>query len=185
MQIPSRGGFRDESAAYQDLLAFPDWGILRYAHVTDGSNPLRTVAAGKLGLLHLGGAREMHKKILIVDDEVYIRVLLEQTLEDFEDAGIELLSADDGLEAWDIVQAEQPNLILLDVMLPGISGYDVCQRIKSDPDLRNIHVIMLTAKGQEVDRLRSIEVGANEYVTKPFDPDYLIERTSDVLGVRV
>jgi two-component system alkaline phosphatase synthesis response regulator PhoP len=127
----------------------------------------------------------MSKKILIVDDEVVIRVLLEQTLEDFEDAGIELLSVGNGLEAWDVVQAERPDLIILDVMMPGISGYEICQRVKSDPALSSIHVIMLTAKGQEIDHLRSIEVGANEYITKPFDPDHLIERAADVLGIRV
>ncbi|HHH40878.1 MAG TPA: response regulator [Chloroflexi bacterium] len=127
----------------------------------------------------------MSKKILIVDDEIYIRVLLEQTLEDFEDAGVELLAVGDGLEAWEVARTERPDLIILDVMMPGLSGYEVCQRIKSDPDLSDIHVIMLTAKGQEIDRLRSIEVGADEYITKPFDPDYLIERTADVLGVSI
>jgi len=127
----------------------------------------------------------MSQKILIVDDEIHIRVLLTQTLEDFEDAGIELLSAGDGLEAWNVVQAKRPDLIILDVMLPGLSGYEVCRRIKSDPALSNIHVIMLTAKGQEADRRRSTEVGANEYITKPFDPDYLVERTADVLSVRI
>jgi two-component system alkaline phosphatase synthesis response regulator PhoP len=127
----------------------------------------------------------MSKKVLIVDDEIHIRVLLEQTLEDFEDAGVELLSVGNGLEAWDVTQAERPDLILLDVMMPGLSGHEICQRIKNDPNLSNTHVIMLTAKGQETDRMRSIEAGANEYITKPFDPDYLIERTSEVLGIRV
>ena len=127
----------------------------------------------------------MSKKILIVDDEVYIRVLLAQALEDFEDAGVDVLLAGNGLEAWEMAQTERPDLIILDVMMPGLSGYEICQRIKSDPDLSNIHVIMLTAKGQETDRLHSIQVGANEYITKPFDPDYLIERTADVLDVRV
>jgi len=126
----------------------------------------------------------MSKKILIVDDEVHIRLLLKYALEDFEDAGVELLSASDGLEAWDVVQAERPDLIILDVMMPGLSGYEVCQRIKSDPDLSNTHV-MLTAKGQAVDRQRGTEVGANEYITKPFDPHYLVERTADVLSIRV
>ncbi|MFQ6100444.1 MAG: PleD family two-component system response regulator [Anaerolineae bacterium] len=127
----------------------------------------------------------MPKKILIVDDEVHIRVLLEQTLEDFEDAGIELFSVGDGLEAWDVAQAERPDLIILDVMMPGLSGYEICQRVRNDPDLSDAYVIMLTAKGQEVDRRRSVEVGANEYVTKPFDPDYLVERAADVLGVSI
>jgi two-component system alkaline phosphatase synthesis response regulator PhoP len=127
----------------------------------------------------------MSKKILIVDDEVHIRALLELTLEDLEDAGVELLSASDGLEAWDIAQAEQPDLIILDVMMPSLSGYEVCQLVRCDPDLSNTHIIMLTAKGQESDQGRSIEVGANEYITKPFDPNYLIGRAADVLGVKV
>jgi len=125
----------------------------------------------------------MTQKILIADDEVYIRALLEQTLEDFESAGVELFSASSGQEAWDVAQVERPDLVILDVMMPGLSGYEVCQHIRSDPGLSHAHVIMLTARGQEVDRLRSVEVGADEYVTKPFDPDYLIERVADVLGV--
>jgi len=127
----------------------------------------------------------MSKRILIADDEAHIRALLELTLEDLEDAGVELLSASDGLEAWDIAQAEQPDLIILDVMMPGLSGYEVCQLVRCDPDLSNTHIIMLTAKGQEADQGRSIEVGANEYITKPFDPNYLIGRVADVLGVKV
>jgi two-component system alkaline phosphatase synthesis response regulator PhoP len=127
----------------------------------------------------------MSKKILIVDDEAFIRVLLEQTLEDFEDAGIELLSVGDGAEAWATVQAARPDLLILDVMLPGLSGFEICQRIKRDPALSGIHVIMLTAKGQEADRLRSIEVGADEYVTKPFQPDDLVKRAANALGVSI
>jgi len=127
----------------------------------------------------------MAKKILVADDEVYIRALLVQTLEDFESVGVELLSVGSGQEAWDVAQVERPDLAILDVMMPGLSGYEVCQRIRSDPVLSHTYVIMLTARGQEVDRLRSVEVGADEYVTKPFDPDYLIERVAKVLGVRV
>jgi len=127
----------------------------------------------------------MAEKILVVDDEVYIRALLEQTLEDFESVGVELFSAGSGQEAWDVAQAERPDLVILDVMMPGLSGYEVCQRIRSDPALSHAYVIMLTARGQEVDRLRSVEVGADEYVTKPFDPDYLIERVADVLNINV
>jgi two-component system alkaline phosphatase synthesis response regulator PhoP len=127
----------------------------------------------------------MSKKILLVDDEAHIRVLLELTLEDLEDAGVELLSASDGLEAWDIVQAERPDLIILDVMMPGLSGYEVCQFVRHDPDMSNTYIIMLTAKGQEADQRRSIEVGANEYITKPFDPNYLVGRAADVLGVKL
>jgi DNA-binding response OmpR family regulator len=125
----------------------------------------------------------MTKKILIVDDEPHIRALLEQTLEDLEDAGVELLTAGDGLEAWTAAQQERPDLIILDVMMPRMSGYEVCERIKSEPTLSDVYIIMLTAKGQAVDRQRGEQVGANEYVTKPFDPDYLIERAETLLGI--
>jgi two-component system alkaline phosphatase synthesis response regulator PhoP len=125
------------------------------------------------------------KKILIVDDEPFIRALLVETLEDFEDRGVDLLVANDGAEGWKLAQDEHPDLILLDVMLPKLSGYEVCQRIKRDETLSDIHVIMLTAKGQEVDRERGQEVGANEYVTKPFDPDDIIDRAQQILGMSV
>ena len=123
----------------------------------------------------------MSKKILIVDDEPHIRALLEQALEDLEDEGVELLSAGNGLDAWAIAQKKSPDLIILDVMMPRMSGYEVCERIKSEPALDNTYVIMLTAKGQETDRQRGEQAGADEYVTKPFDPDYLIERAESVL----
>ncbi len=127
----------------------------------------------------------MPKKILIVDDEIHIRVLLEQMLEDFKAAGVEILSACDGLEAWNVVRREQPQIVILDVMMPNLSGYEVCQRIKNDPILSHAHVIMLTAKGQRADRQRSVAVGANEYITKPFDPNYVIDRISNILGISV
>ena len=123
------------------------------------------------------------KKILIVDDEPFIRTLLEETLEEFEDEGVELLVASNGIEGWKIIQQERPDLIFLDVMMPKMSGYEVCQRIKQDNALSNIYVIMLTAKGQEVDRERGQEVGADEYVTKPFDPDHIIERAQEILQI--
>ena len=134
--------------------------------------------------MHLGD-KEMSKKVLIVDDEVYVRALLEQALEDFKNAGVELLSVDEGEEAWNTVQIERPDLVILDLMLPGLSGYEICKRIKSNPDLSDIYIIILTAKGQAADRRRGIAAGANEYITKPFDLGHLIERTADVLDVTV
>lgn len=131
------------------------------------------------------GDKEMSKKVLIVDDEAYVRALLEQALEDFRDAGVELLSVDEGEEAWNAVQIERPDLVILDLMLPGLSGYEICKRIKSNPDLSDIYIIILTAKGQAADRRRGIAAGANEYITKPFDLRHLIERTADVLDVTV
>jgi two-component system alkaline phosphatase synthesis response regulator PhoP len=127
----------------------------------------------------------MPTRILYADDHTHIRVLLEQTLEGFEDVGVELLSASDGIEAWEIIQAKRPNLVILDVMMPGLSGYEVCQHLKSDPDLSHAHVIILTAKGQAVDHERSVEVGADEYITKPFSPKRLTARVADVLGIQV
>jgi two-component system alkaline phosphatase synthesis response regulator PhoP len=122
-------------------------------------------------------------KILIVDDEPVIQVLLEETLEELLDQGVELLFASDGVEGWQLIQEEKPGLVLLDVMLPHISGYEICQRVRQDGDLAGTYIMMLTAKGQEVDRERGSEVGADEYVTKPFDPDYIVERAQAVLGV--
>jgi DNA-binding response OmpR family regulator len=127
----------------------------------------------------------MPQKILIVDDELFIQALLKQTLEDFADAGVELLTAGAGEEAWRLVQVERPDLILLDIMLPDISGYEVCKRIKGDPELASIHIIVLTAMGQSVDRQRSFEAGADEYIAKPFDTRHLVERISNVLHVTV
>jgi two-component system alkaline phosphatase synthesis response regulator PhoP len=125
----------------------------------------------------------MPKKILIVDDEPLIRTLLVQTLEDFEEHGVTLLTASNGTEAWQLAQDEHPNLVILDLMMPKMSGYQVCELIRSEPALNDTYVIMLTAKGQETDRQRGEQVGADEYVTKPFDPDYLIERAGAVLGI--
>ena len=127
----------------------------------------------------------MSPKILFADDHIHIRVILEQTLEGFEDAGVELLSAGDGTEAWNIIQAERPDLVILDVMMPGLSGYEVCQRLKSDPDFSHAYVIMLTAKGQAIDHERSVEVGANEYITKPFSPKRLVKRVAKILDIQV
>jgi two-component system alkaline phosphatase synthesis response regulator PhoP len=125
----------------------------------------------------------MSKKILIVDDEPLIRFLLEQTLEGLKDKGVELLIANDGHQAWERTQQDTPDLIFLDVMMPLMSGFQVCEHIKSDPALKDTYVIMLTSKGQRVDRQRAEQVKADEYITKPFDPDYLIERAAQILQI--
>lgn len=127
----------------------------------------------------------MPKRILIVDDAVHIRVLLEQTLEDFEDVGVEVLSAGSGVQAWETIQAKQPDLIILDVMMPGLSGYEVCQRVKDETSLSHAYVILLTAKGQAKDHERGLEVGADEYITKPFNPRHLARHIAGILDVSV
>jgi DNA-binding response OmpR family regulator len=122
-------------------------------------------------------------KILIVDDESHIRLLIEQTLEELEDAGVEILTADNGVDALETIKTEKPNLVFLDVMMPKMNGFDVCRTVKRELNLNDVYVVMLTAKGQEYDRQRGGEVGADVYMTKPFDPDELLERAKQVLGL--
>ncbi|NEP36099.1 MULTISPECIES: response regulator [Moorena] len=125
----------------------------------------------------------MTKKILIVDDEPYMRLLIEQTLEDLEDEGVELLTAEDGEDALEQVKSEQPNLVFLDLMMPKMSGFDVCNQIKNVLCIKDIYVIMLTAKGQEFDKQKGKEVGTDMYLTKPFDPDQVLEKSQEILGI--
>ena len=125
----------------------------------------------------------MPKKILICDDEPHIRMLLEQTLEDLEDEGVELLVATNGQEGLDTILAETPDLVFLDVMMPKLSGFEVCERVKKDNQLTGVKIVLLTAKGQEVDRARGLAAGADEYFTKPFDPDDIYDFACETLGV--
>lgn len=125
----------------------------------------------------------MSRKILIVDDEAHLRMLIEQTLEDLQDEGVELLTAGNGEEALEKIKAERPNLVFLDVMMPKMSGFDVCQTVKKELRLDGIHIVLLTAKGQEFDKHKGLEVGADLYMTKPFDPDALLAKAKEVLGM--
>ena len=125
----------------------------------------------------------MSKKLLIVDDEPHIRLLLEQTLEELEDEGVELLTAENGEEALEIVKTEKPDLMFLDVMMPKMNGFDVCNAVKNELKIPDIYIIMLTAKGQEFDKQKGEEVGANLYMTKPFDPDEVLEKAQEILGL--
>lgn len=125
----------------------------------------------------------MNLKILIVDDEAHITQLIEQTLEDLEDQDVELLIASDGEEALEAIQNEKPQLVFLDVMMPKANGFEVCNTVKNEWKMANIYIVMLTAKGQEVDKQKGKEVGADMYMTKPFDPDALYNKAVDVLGL--
>jgi two-component system alkaline phosphatase synthesis response regulator PhoP len=122
--------------------------------------------------------------VLIVDDEQHIRLLIEQTLEPLEDDGVELLTAPDGEAALDVVQHHRPRLVFLDVMMPKRNGFDVCRAIKQEMGLADTTVVMLTAKGQAYDREQGVAVGADLYLTKPFDPDELLDLARDVLAGR-
>ncbi len=126
----------------------------------------------------------MSDKVLIVDDEAHIRSLLEQTLEDLEDDhGVEIISASDGQEGLDQIRSEVPRLVFLDIMMPKMNGYEVCRKVKSDPAFAGTSIILLTAKGQEVDRKEGLEAGALRYMTKPFDPDEILAVAKEVLGL--
>ena len=125
----------------------------------------------------------MPMKILIVDDEPHLRMLIQQTLEELEDDGVELFTASNGEDALETIRKEEPNLVFLDVMMPKKNGFDVCSAVKNELGLGHIYIILLTAKGQEFDRQRGQEVGADLYMTKPFDPDALIAKARSVLGL--
>src|SRR5829696_5896728 len=125
----------------------------------------------------------MIKKLLIVDDEAHIRMLIEQTLEELEDEGVKFLTAENGEQALEIIQAENPQLVFLDVMMPKMNGMEVCRRVKKELILDNVFIVLLTAKEQELDRQKGLEVGADLYMTKPFDPEVILTKAREVLGL--
>src|SRR6476659_4931618 len=122
----------------------------------------------------------MEQKLLIVDDEAHIRSLIEQTLEDLEDEGVNFFTAENGEQALEIIQSENPQLVFLDVMMPKMNGMEVCRRVKKELSI-NVYIVLLTAKGQELDRLKGQEVGADLYMTKPFDPEVILAKAREVL----
>lgn len=121
--------------------------------------------------------------VLIVDDEQHIRLLIEQTLEELEDEGVDLLTAADGEEALVVMANQHPDLVFLDVMMPRKNGFEVVREIRADPAMSGAFVILLTAKGQADDRAEGFAAGADQYLTKPFDPDDLLRRARIALGL--
>lgn len=124
-------------------------------------------------------------KILIVDDEPGMRILIEQTLEPIEDKGVVLLSASNGKQALEIIKAEKPDFVLLDVMMPKMDGFEVCNTVKNIFEMKDIYILMLTAKGQEFDKQRGKDVGVDYYITKPFDLDDIFEKVVNVIGIEI
>jgi two-component system phosphate regulon response regulator PhoB len=120
----------------------------------------------------------MTAHILIVEDESALSTLLAYNL---EKEGFTVCVAADGEQALEAVAEEPPDLVLLDWMLPHLSGIEICRRIRRDPATRDLPVIMLTAKGEEADRIRGLDTGADDYVTKPFSPAELIARVRALL----
>ena len=119
-----------------------------------------------------------NKKILIVEDEFDILKLIEFNI---KKEGFDVIAVSDGESAIKEVRANKPDLILLDLMLPGISGLDVCHLIQKDTELSQIPILMLTAKGEESDVVRGLEAGADDYVIKPFSVKVLLARIKALL----
>lgn len=125
----------------------------------------------------------MAASVLIVDDEQHIRLLIEQALEELLDEDVELYTAADGEEALGAIEAQRPDLVFLDVMMPKRNGIEVCRAVRGELGMADTHIVLLTAKGQAQDRETGLAAGANRYLTKPFDPDELLVIAREVLGL--
>ena len=120
-------------------------------------------------------------KVLVVDDEVYILHILDFSL---GAEGYEVITAADGEQALEKAISEKPDLIILDIMMPKMDGYETCKKIKQQPETKHIPVLLLTAKGRDIDRQRGFDSGADDYITKPFSPNKLIGRVQEILGIK-
>ena len=120
-------------------------------------------------------------RILVVDDEVYILHILDFSL---GAEGFDVITANNGELAIEKARQSRPDLIVLDIMMPVLDGYETCRRLKEDPLTKEIPVVLLTAKGREVDKRLGFEVGAVDYIIKPFSPSRLIERIEEIIGCR-
>ncbi len=119
-------------------------------------------------------------KILVVDDEINITQILEFSI---GSEGYEVITARNGEDAIDKARREQPDLIVLDIMMPKIDGYEACRILKANPLTKNIPVVLLTAKGRDIDKRLGYEVGATDYIVKPFSPSKLIDRIQQLLSL--
>jgi DNA-binding response OmpR family regulator len=120
----------------------------------------------------------MNAKVLVADDEPNIVVSLEFMM---KREGYEVFVANDGKEALETIRRERPHLVLLDAMMPGMSGFDVCAAVRADAEIRNTRILMLTAKGRDTDVARGLGVGADAYFTKPFSTRNLMEKVREML----
>ena len=118
-------------------------------------------------------------KILVVDDEPNVVRTLTFVL---RKEGYDVATAENGEEALARIRESKPRLLFLDVMMPKKNGYEVCQELKSDANLSDIHIVMLSAKGQEADREKALSLGANEFITKPFSPVGVVGRVKELLA---
>jgi len=123
----------------------------------------------------------MAKRILIVDDEDDIRELVHVSL---EDEGYEIYEASDGNEALAKAREHRPDLVILDVMIPGKTGYEVCEELKKDPQTKNVFVLFLSARGKAASQLTGKTKGGDEFMTKPFEPGELRRMVRKALGAK-
>jgi putative two-component system response regulator len=123
----------------------------------------------------------LHSKIIIVDDSRLERKLLADFLKPYN---YEIIEVDDGFKAVDLVRAEQPDLILLDLILKGITGFDICRELKKEEDLRLIPVVMVTAYGDKQARIKGLEAGADDFLIKPVDQAELVARVNSSLKIK-
>ncbi len=120
------------------------------------------------------------KKVVVIDDEPFILMMIEDKL---KNAGIEVVTLRSSVNAVQIVKKEKPGLVILDWMMPEISGIEICKTIKQDSEMAHIPIFMLTAKGQDADEQRGLQCGVSRYITKPFSPRALLEMVQEVLGI--
>ena len=122
----------------------------------------------------------LEDKILIADDEPNI---LESLSTIIKDSGFTVLTAANGVEALQLAKANKPKVVILDVMMPQKDGYQTCAELRRDPTLAGMHIILLTARGQTRDKLEGMAMGANEYITKPFNPMHLLNRIREIIPI--
>lgn len=122
-------------------------------------------------------------KILIVDDEPRIREMLEETLEELTDQGVELIVAANGMEALEAIRHQKPELAFMDVLMPKMNGLEVCNAVKKQLGMEGIHIVMLTTQGQEFENTRLTEAGADSILPKPLDPNEVFDKAIRVLGL--
>lgn len=116
---------------------------------------------------------------MVIDDEPFILMMIEDKL---KKAGIEVVTLRESTAAVDRVKRERPDLVILDWMMPDVSGIEICRTLKADPDVSSIPIFMLTAKGQDSDEQQGLQCGASRYITKPFSPKSLLEMVQEILG---
>ncbi len=166
-------------SAYRKLTG-SDWGHKTAPDQSTETTPPHDAAVARKIWNTTGGDAPT---ILIVDDEPHIRMLLERSLEPLEDDGVTLLFATNGEEGLHMIKDRRPELVFLDVMMPRMNGFEVCRIVKHELGMSDVYVIMLTAKGQEFDRKKGLESGADVYMTKPFRPRELTNLARAVLDM--